>query len=211
MSTDTLHAQAAGWYGKLPSRGDFVGRGLPRAWFRLWEDWLQRGLARATAELGATTVRERLLEMPPWQFIVLASAPAQPVWCGIVLASADRIGRAFPMLVAEAFDAAAVDAACLTQLHDRALGLRDWALAAAKTASPKEFEAGLVARAASPWRSVPAAAAGGGETLGALRSACPNAASFWWCAAPADIMVPPVPESWPPQERLIFDWLGEGD
>ena len=42
------------WYGKLPSRGDFVSRGVPRSWSRPWDEWLQRSLALAAQRLGAS-------------------------------------------------------------------------------------------------------------------------------------------------------------
>ena len=71
---------AVGWYGKLPSRGDFVGRGLPKAWLRTWDDWLQRSLADASQRWGAA-MREHLLDMPPWQGVVLPGQPGAPAWC----------------------------------------------------------------------------------------------------------------------------------
>jgi type VI secretion system protein ImpM len=50
------------WYGKLPARGDFVGKGLPPRWRSDWDGWLQRGLALAATTLDGATLRlvERL-------------------------------------------------------------------------------------------------------------------------------------------------------
>ena len=48
------------WYGKLPARGDFVGRGLPPRWRSDWDGWLQRGLALAATTLDGAALRERL-------------------------------------------------------------------------------------------------------------------------------------------------------
>jgi type VI secretion system protein ImpM len=36
-----------GWFGKLPSLGDFASRRLPDAFVSRWDRWLQGGLARA--------------------------------------------------------------------------------------------------------------------------------------------------------------------
>ena len=52
-ATNLLVPQALAWYGKLPSRGDFVSRGLPRSWSRSWDEWLQRGLALAAPVVRA--------------------------------------------------------------------------------------------------------------------------------------------------------------
>ena len=35
---------AIGWYGKLPSAGDFLGRRLPPEFQGPWDRWLQHGL-----------------------------------------------------------------------------------------------------------------------------------------------------------------------
>ena len=90
-----LAGRRVAWYGKLPARGDFVGRGLPPRWRSDWDDWLQRGLALAAAEGEGAMLRERLRAFAPWRYLALP-APAE-IWCGIMVASHDRVGRAFPV------------------------------------------------------------------------------------------------------------------
>jgi type VI secretion system protein ImpM len=206
---DTLIPQSIGWYGKLPSRGDFVGGGLPRAWLRSWDDWLQRALAGAARQLGAGALRERLAAMPSWHWLVPAGQPEDPAWCGVVAASTDRVGRAFPLLVAEACDAAALDRVALADLRARAQRVSAWLDSARASSSPKEFDAGTAQLAATPWAAAPLAPAAPEDGVAGLRARWPAAASFWWRIEPAADAQAPFAEDWPPRETLLLDWLGE--
>lgn len=196
-----------GWYGKLPSRGDFVGSGLPRGWLRTWDEWLQRALAHAAGELGSAELRERLAAMPSWHGLVRAAQPHEPAWCGVVVASADRVGRAFPLLVAEACDAALLDLAPLADLQARAQRVSAWVDGTRAGSTPKEFDAALAALAAMPWPTAPDAPTPP-ENVAALRARVPAAASFWWRLDPAGDLSAPLAEAWPPREALLLDWLG---
>ena len=103
-----LSCVASSWYGKLPARGDFVGRGLPPRWRSDWDGWLQRGLALAATTLDDAALRERLRAFAPWRYLALP-APGE-IWCGIIVASHDRVGRAFPLTLAERLAATGVTA-----------------------------------------------------------------------------------------------------
>lgn len=196
-----------GWWGKLPARGDFVGRGLPRAWQRAWDEWLQRGLASATRRWGPG-LRERLLEMPPWQAIVWPAAGDAPAWTLVVVPSQDRVGRAFPLLLAEPHDAGALGARPLAAWCERARGIGVWALEALPRSTPRDLEAGIARWAATPWPETDEAP--DGRIVG-LHERWPAAGSFWWPAsAEGDLRAPQV-QPWPPRESLLFDWLGEDD
>ena len=81
-----------GFFGKLPQAGDFVTRGLPAGFVRFWDPWCARHLAA------------RLPEGPALRF-ALARGPLRAT--GVVLASADRAGRRFPLTVAAPGPAAA--------------------------------------------------------------------------------------------------------
>jgi type VI secretion system protein ImpM len=204
--TEELLPLAVGWYGKLPSRGDFVGRGLPAPWLETWDGWLQRGLAGAARQLGADVLRARLPAMPPWQCVVLPAASGEPAWCGVVVPSTDRVGRAFPLLLAEAYEEAALDRVGLVPLQTRALGVADWLDRIGALSSPRAFDAGVARWAATGWRGAPSPASGPG-TLAELRQAAPHAQSFWWRPEPLGPMVPPLAEAWPPRESLVLDWV----
>jgi len=207
QSVDTLVPQSIGWYGKLPTRGDFVGRGLPPPWLRVWDDWLQRAMSSAGMQLGAGKLGDRLLTMPPWQCVVPPMALGEPVWCGVVAPATDRVGRVFPLLLAEAYDESALNGAGLHALQARALHLADWLDRFGALSSPATFEAGVAQLALLHWPCQPVGGSPAGDTVGGLRAAFPDAGSFWWCPEPVGTVSPPLVEAWPPRETLLLDWL----
>jgi type VI secretion system protein ImpM len=71
----------AGFYGKLPSTGDFVARNLPAAFTARWDRWLARHLGGLSP--GA----------PPLFF-------RHAGFSGVVLPSRDSAGRRFPLTIA---------------------------------------------------------------------------------------------------------------
>jgi type VI secretion system protein ImpM len=82
--------RVAGFFGKLPTTGDFVGRGLPAAFVRTWDRWVARHLA------GPMAVDEAD-DLPALRFL-LAAGPGP--MAGVVIPSADRAGRRFPLTIA---------------------------------------------------------------------------------------------------------------
>lgn len=197
-----------GWYGKLPWVGDFVGQGLP--WQRTWDEWLQRGLPAAEAAWGGAALRERVRGMAPWQLLLPAADDQGLAWCGIVAGSADRVGRIFPLLVAEGLPQAQLDPVPLLRLQARMLGLSDWLWEAAAFESLEEFEQGAAAWAAADWPPASPALNGGADvpdTVADLRRAHAGAASFWWRTEPVPDVRQPVTETWPPDEGLLLRLL----
>jgi type VI secretion system protein ImpM len=203
---DAQLPQCVGWYGKLPSRGDFVSRGLPRDWLRTWDEWLLRALAPA---LHGAPLRDRLLTVPPWQCVILPAQAGQPAWCGVVAASTDRVGRAFPFLLVEAYDAAALLACELSTLRLRGQALIGWLDEAIAHATPKEFEAGAADLAATPWSHTESDATDATERLADWCKRWPSAVSFWWRIDGGADGDAPLAEPWPPRESLVLAWLGE--
>ena len=216
-----LRPIATGWWGKLPTQGDFVGDGLPLAWRHVWDDWLQRALAQALGRFGRDGLRARLLAMPPWQCLVPA-ADGGTAWAGVVLAAGDRVGRVFPMLLVEGYAADALDAAGVHALQRRALRLADWLDQVGVLSGPTDFAAGARAIGDEGWDASPphAAATPAGDappapaaavdaTVGALRAAHPGAGSFWWRPEPVGALPPPRVEPWPPSDALVTRWLGD--
>jgi len=137
-----------GFYGKLPSEGDFVTRRLPWDFTTPWDEWLQRGMLASREALGARWL-ERYLAAPVWRFRLAPGVCGPTGWCGLFFPSVDRVGRYFPMTVAVAEPAvpgssspaapssliepeaawtaledaamAALDPACTADLFDRAV------------------------------------------------------------------------------------------
>lgn len=91
-----LPGNGIGWYGKIPSNGDFVQRGLPATLVNQWAHWFQSGLA---ARQLATPRNERysLFGAPMWQFVVPATLGTPFVQLGYMMPSRDRVGRHYPL------------------------------------------------------------------------------------------------------------------
>jgi type VI secretion system protein ImpM len=47
-----MQALEAGFYGKLPSHGDFLRRRVSDAFLGVWDGWLQRCMAASRSALG---------------------------------------------------------------------------------------------------------------------------------------------------------------
>ena len=88
-----------GFYGKLPTQGDFVGRDLPADFTAAWDDWLQTGMAHSRELLGDEWV-DLYMTMPPWRFVIAPEICGQKAVSGVLIPSVDRVGRYFPFTVA---------------------------------------------------------------------------------------------------------------
>ncbi|MBZ9883751.1 type VI secretion system-associated protein TagF [Mesorhizobium sp. CA10] len=79
-----------GFYGKMPAAGDFVTRRLPGDFVRVWDRWLAQHIVPLFGlEAWPQNTALRFLS-GPGSFGAAA---------GIVLQSADRVGRQFPLSV----------------------------------------------------------------------------------------------------------------
>lgn len=108
MSDDLADALAderpaiPGWYGKLPSLGDFAARRLSDAFVAPWDAWLAQRVAETQLALGADWLA-LYLTCPVWRFFAMPGAIAPALtqcWAGVVMASVDRVGRHFPLTIA---------------------------------------------------------------------------------------------------------------
>lgn len=186
-----------GWYGKLPARGDFIGRGLPAPWRRVWDDWLQAGFAEAAETLGgAAALRARLGDFVPWRYA--ATAADGTGWRGIVVPSHDRVGRAYPLTLAEQVgpgDPGTLHADCLPGL-----------LEAARRGPDELDEVLRRLRSASMHEPAPP-----GERLAPLALVEPAdplaGTSRWWPLSPGAAREPLV-STWPPEPALLSRLLG---
>lgn len=88
-----------GFFGKIPSLGDFVMRDLPRGFVDTWDDWLQRSVAESKAVLGDAWLNT-YLNSPIWRFVLLPGVCGESGWAGIMTPSVDRVGRYFPLTFA---------------------------------------------------------------------------------------------------------------
>lgn len=92
-----------GYFGKLPARADFISRDLPAGFLRLWEGFVEAGLRQSRQDLNGAW-EEAYMTMPVWRFwlvphggVPLFGAPV----AGAMMPSVDRVGRAYPLTVAQ--------------------------------------------------------------------------------------------------------------
>ncbi|MDO6408596.1 type VI secretion system-associated protein TagF [Pantoea phytobeneficialis] len=113
MATHT----APGWYGKLPTTGDFLRQRLSENSVTSWSHWFQQGLLHWHQQENATT--QHFLAAPVWNFVLPISPLRPQVQMGCLLPSCDRVGRAWPLLALRSFP--------VSQWHPAQLALSgDW-------------------------------------------------------------------------------------
>lgn len=92
----------AGWHGKLPTLGDFATRRLPPDVVQAWDEWLSEGLAALQQQAGWL---DAYLASPSWRFLlmpgVLPGAAGDSAWAGVLMPSVDRVGRYYPLTIAQ--------------------------------------------------------------------------------------------------------------
>lgn len=103
MNVSSDVATIPGWYGKLPTLGDFASRRLEADFIEPWDLWLGDGLQAQRRTLGDAWV-EAYLDSPPWRFLlspgVLPGIDPGRVFAGVLVPSVDRVGRYFPLTLA---------------------------------------------------------------------------------------------------------------
>ena len=98
LGFDTTEYQP-GFYGKLPSRGDFVTRRLPRPFVEAWDRWMQTAVEASREHLGESWL-SIYLTSPIWRFDMSAGLCGELPIAGVLMPSVDRVGRYFPLVVA---------------------------------------------------------------------------------------------------------------
>lgn len=91
-------ALQVGFYGKLPSHGDFLRRRVSDAFVRSWDAWLQACVAASQAALGERWL-EIYLTSPAWRFASAGGACSPEPVLGVMAPSVDRVGRYYPLAV----------------------------------------------------------------------------------------------------------------
>lgn len=91
---------AIGWYGKLPTLGDFASRRLPAEFIEGWDDWLAAGLAD-WREREPEAWLDHYLAGPSWRFLLMPGVLPSGCWTGVLMPSVDRVGRYFPLTLAQ--------------------------------------------------------------------------------------------------------------
>lgn len=92
--------RSMGFFGKLPSHGDFVSRHLPRSFTDPWDSWLQSVIANSREQLTEGWL-DIYLTSPIWRFALSNGLCGETPWTGVVMPSVDRVGRYFPLTLAK--------------------------------------------------------------------------------------------------------------
>lgn len=87
-----------GYYGKVPAKGDFISKNLPRGFTDPWHSWVKEWLARSKHQLGEAW-QEYYLTTPLYQYILSPGICGNHLWIGVMMPSVDRVGRYFPMTI----------------------------------------------------------------------------------------------------------------
>lgn len=221
-----------GFYGKLPSLGDFVGRRLPPQLIQPWDQWLRACLATSQAQLGEDWLNTYLTS-PLWRFALTPGIAGQGGWVGVLMPSVDRVGRYFPLTLAAPVPEGAnpFRLLCSADWFHRAESLALSGLGDAFDLDTFDAQAAALAAPESPASPAPAAGHGDAWQLpaaspAALAAACPElltsaleeiffAYSLWWSAGSEKVGPSflacqglPAPEGY--AALLTGDWSARG-
>jgi type VI secretion system protein ImpM len=92
-------AVQVGFFGKIPTRGDFVQAGLSRSFTRAWDDWARRVLFDCLRLIGDGW-DSAWREAPAWRFALPAGQCGSRPVLGLFVPSVDGAGRKFPLMIA---------------------------------------------------------------------------------------------------------------
>jgi type VI secretion system protein ImpM len=93
-----MGGSSVGFFGKLPSHGDFIRRGIPEAFVNPWDTWLQQCMVESRARLGDDWLKIYLTS-PVWRFVLCDGVVSAATFAGILIPSVDSVGRYFPLTV----------------------------------------------------------------------------------------------------------------
>lgn len=93
-----------GYYGKVPSKGDFITNALSMDFTDPWDSWLREVLAHSKSVLGDNWM-ELYLTAPVYHYSLSAGVCGNQIWLGVMMPSIDSVGRYFPMTICQSFSA----------------------------------------------------------------------------------------------------------
>ena len=105
-----------GFYGKLPSHGDFLRRRVSDAFVGVWDAWLQDCIAASRALLADRWL-DVYLTSPAWRFACAAGTFGAAPIVGLMVPSVDRVGRYFHLTLVSELPAGASPVSAATTLE----------------------------------------------------------------------------------------------
>ncbi|MDX2416794.1 MAG: type VI secretion system-associated protein TagF [Xanthomonadales bacterium] len=125
--TDNNSFRELGFYGKLPTYGDFIQKRLPQDFINPWHEWLQSGML-AVREHEPENWLSYYLNCPAWCFVLGAGiCGSQPV-AGVTIPSVDKVGRYFNFPMASILPEETEPASFASSHYQWVLDIKDLAL-----------------------------------------------------------------------------------
>ena len=87
-----------GFFGKLPSYGDFVQRNTNPAIIDYWDNWLSHCIGVSQRSLGDAW-KETFFNSPLWRFHIQGGEVVADAISGVMMPSVDAAGRCYPFVV----------------------------------------------------------------------------------------------------------------
>ncbi len=87
---------SAGYFGKLPQRGDFIQRNMSAEFVHTWDAWLQSVISISRHNLGHQWL-DYYLVSPIWRYLIPQQSKTYQL--GVMLPSVDKVGRYFPFTI----------------------------------------------------------------------------------------------------------------
>ena len=94
-----LQADTIGFFGKLPTHGDFVSAAIGSRLQGELDQWVRNGLIALESAQGPDW-RRLFHATSAWRFVVGRGVWAPSAIAGVLLPSRDRVGRSFPLIIA---------------------------------------------------------------------------------------------------------------
>lgn len=95
---NTTDGDRIGFFGKLPSRGDFISTGLSRHVQTALDAWIQAGMQLMQLKSGDDW-EKWFRAMPAWRFAIDRGLWGPAAIAGVIVASRDRVDRSFPLVI----------------------------------------------------------------------------------------------------------------
>jgi type VI secretion system protein ImpM len=126
-----------GYFGKLPTLGDFVHQVLPQDFANGWHEWLQQCMAQAREAL-ADDFLTYYLNCPVWKFLMAPGVCGAQAVVGLTIPSVDKVGRYFNFTLATVLPPEADPCAYVLGNRDGLTTLEELALDILEMDYPKE-------------------------------------------------------------------------
>lgn len=108
MTDQTALTARSGYFGKVPTQGDFIARGLPRPLVDALDHWLRACVRESQRQMGQRWL-DAFLVAPIWRFALPPGVAGADAVLGVMMPSVDRIGRYFPLIIAATPKAASME------------------------------------------------------------------------------------------------------